>query len=188
MKLIETSRLHILTVGDTYKLTIRDLVREDWGQYYCGASNKLGEVSVAVTVTGAPGKPDISQLHSSPHLYSLDLVWQVLSNYPPLTHQVTLWDAEEFKDQPPKNSIVRQIKSPKTLVSYSLNGLQPGTVYGVTIRTKNKWGWGPFSEISHFHTLEKGIRMIIMRADMNVHAIFQGSLFPITQLMIPQQN
>ena len=156
MKLIETSRLHILRVGDTYKLTITDLVQNDWGQYFCGASNKLGEVSKAVIITGAPGKPDISHILSVPHLYTLDLMWAVVSTYIPLTHQVTLWDAEKFIEEPQKNSIVRQIQSFNNSVSYSVSGLQPTTVYGVTVRCKNKWGWGPVSDISNFKTLAKG--------------------------------
>ena len=156
MKLIETSHLHILRVGDTYKLTITDLVQEDWGQYYCGASNKLGEVSIAVIVTGAPGKPDISQIQAVPHLYTLDLMWTVVSNYTPLTHHVTLSDSNKFKEEQKKIPIVRQMQSFNTSVSYSVNGLQPGTVYGVTIRSKNKWGWGPDSDISTIKTLEKG--------------------------------
>ena len=156
MKLIETSRLHILRVGDTYKLTITDLVQNDWGQYFCGASNKLGEVSKAVIITGTPGKPDISHILSVPHLYTLDLMWAVVSTYIPLTHQVTLWDAEKFIEEPQKNSIVRQIQSFNNSVSYSVSGLQPTTVYGVTVRCKNKWGWGPVSDISNFKTLAKG--------------------------------
>ena len=156
MKLIETSRLHILTVGDTYKLTITNLMSDDWGQYFCGAYNKLGEVSVQVTLTGAPAKPDILQLKCSPHLYSLDLVWEVLSEYPPVTHQVTLWDAKEFRAEPQKDSVIRDIHSSTNLVTYSMNGLHPSTLYGVTIRTKNKWGWSPFSDISTFQTLDKG--------------------------------
>jgi len=59
MKLMESSRLHIHHVGSSYKLNIKDLEIGDWGQYYCGAANKLGESSVQVTLTGAPAKPDI---------------------------------------------------------------------------------------------------------------------------------
>ena len=157
MKLIETSRLHILTVGDTYKLTITNLMSDDWGQYFCGASNKLGEVSVQVTITGAPAKPDILQLKCSPHLYSLDLVWEVVSKYPPVTHQVTIWEVHNGSQEPTKDSVTRQIHSSENLVTYSLNGLHPSTFYGVSCRTRNKWGWSPFSDTAPFRTLDKGI-------------------------------
>ena len=161
MKLIETSRLHILNVGDTYEMTILNVRRDDWGQYYCGASNKLGEVSVKVTLTGAPAKPDILPLKCTPHLYSLDLVWQVISKYPPTVHEVTMVKAGNASHLHTKDSLTRQIHSSLTMVTYSLNGLQPSTLYGVSVTTKNRWGWSPVSDINTFLTLDKGNRSII---------------------------
>ena len=52
MKLMETSRLHMINVGDTYKMTIVELEAADWGRYYCGASNSLGEILIKITLTG----------------------------------------------------------------------------------------------------------------------------------------
>ena len=161
MKLIETSRLHILNVGATYEMTILNVRRDDWGQYYCGASNKLGEMSVKVTLTGAPAKPDILPLKCTPHLYSLDLVWQVISKYPPTVHEVTMWKAKNISQEPSKNSLTRQIHSSLNTVTYSLNGLHPSTLYRVTVRTKNRWGWSPVSDINTFLTLDKGNIIII---------------------------
>ena len=35
MKLIEGERLHMSSVGDTYKLSITELTTQDYGVYYC---------------------------------------------------------------------------------------------------------------------------------------------------------
>jgi len=59
----------------------------------------------------------------------------------------------------PKESVTRKINSPANLVTYSMNGLKPNTLYVVTIRTQNKWGWSPFSDVKSFHTLDKSIIM-----------------------------
>ena len=156
MKLIETSRLHILNVGATYEMTILNVRRDDWGQYYCGASNKLGEVSVKVTLTGAPAKPDILPLKCTPQLYSLDLVGQVISRYPPTVHEVKAGNNSQAHTKDTKYSLTRQIHSSLNTVTYSLNGLHPSTLYGVTVTTKNRWGWSPVSDINTFLTLDKG--------------------------------
>ena len=141
MKLIDTSHLHILNVGDTYEMTILNMRRDDWGQYYCGASNKLGEVSVKVTLTGAPAKPDILALKCTPHLYSLDLVWQVVSKYPPTVHEVTMVKAGNDSQAHTTHCLTHQIHSSLNTVTYSLNGLHPSTLYRVTVRTRNRWGY-----------------------------------------------
>ena len=52
MKLIDSSHLHMLNVGDTYKLVMGDIKTQNWGQYHCQASNSLGETSGSITLTG----------------------------------------------------------------------------------------------------------------------------------------
>jgi len=168
MKLIESSRLHIHQVGSSYQLNIMDVETEDWGIYYCGASNQLGEVSGEVTLTGAPAKPEFLFSKFSSHQYSLDIMWEVLSHYPPLLHEAVIWMAEEFNanvtsSNIPKDVTTRQIPSPATLstYSYSLNGLQPNTMYVITIRTRNMWGWSPYSHVRTFSTLNSSVEKII---------------------------
>ena len=41
MKLIEGDRLQLEQIGDTYKLTLRRVRLQDYGRYYCRASNLL---------------------------------------------------------------------------------------------------------------------------------------------------
>ena len=41
MKLIEGDRLQLVQIGDTYKLTLRRVRLQDYGRYYCRASNLL---------------------------------------------------------------------------------------------------------------------------------------------------
>ena len=38
---------------------------------------------------------------------------------------------------------------------YNMMGLQNNTVYHVTVRSQNKFGWSPYSSIFTFQTLDK---------------------------------
>ena len=94
MKLIEGERLHTEQIGDTYKLTIAKMRLQDYGDYYCKASNPLekGE-SRAVVLTGAPGRPLLAGDSRSSELYSYLLAWEVQSFYSILQHEILYWRA-----------------------------------------------------------------------------------------------
>ena len=96
MKLIEGERLHTEQIGDTYKLTINKMRLQDYGDYYCKASNPLEkEVSSPVVVTGAPARPLLSGERRSSELYSYILVWSVQSFYSILQHEILYWPASQ---------------------------------------------------------------------------------------------
>ena len=94
MKLIEGERLHTEQIGDTYKLTINKMRLQDYGDYYCKASNPLdkGE-SRAVVVTGAPARPVLAGDSRSSEMYSYVLAWAVQSSYNILQHEIIYWPA-----------------------------------------------------------------------------------------------
>lgn len=165
MKLIDSSHLHMLNVGDTYKLVMGDIKTQNWGQYHCQASNSLGETSGSITLTGAPGVPVVMPGESSAHSYSYHLAWKVVSSYLPLIHEVIYWENKkgidetlqnitvtDIKATPPRESTKLQVHSDDTSVSYSLNGLQPNTYYQVGVKSYNKWGWSQMSKIHSFKT------------------------------------
>ena len=96
MKLIEGDRLHLEQIGDTYKLTINKVRLQDYGQYYCRASNLLAkEVSRPVVLTGAPSLPQLAGSSRSSQVYSYVLLWSVQSHYQILQHELVYWQVRQ---------------------------------------------------------------------------------------------
>ena len=94
MKLIEGERLQTEQIGDTYKLTISKMRLQDYGDYYCRASNPLDKgQSRAVVLTGAPARPRLTGESRSSERYSYLLVWAVRSAYDILQHEIIYWPA-----------------------------------------------------------------------------------------------
>ena len=92
MKLIEGERLHTEQIGDTYKLTINKMRLQDYGDYYCKASNPLDkEESSPIVVTGAPARPLLTGDTRSSELYSYILGWSVQSFYSIQQHEILYW-------------------------------------------------------------------------------------------------
>ena len=53
MKLIEGERIHMSSVGNTFKLSIAQVSSQDYGDYYCRATNLLErDVNQVVHLTG----------------------------------------------------------------------------------------------------------------------------------------
>jgi len=164
MKLIEGERIHMSNVGNTYKLNIHSVTSQDYGQYYCKASNLLErEVNQVVHLTGAPSIPQVIGSQSSSHVYSYDLVWRVESSYHIRQHEAVFWptnlDLATGGSLPPKSAQSKRIPSAVTLdregFSYNLKGLTNNTYYDVVIRSENKHGWSPYSQSFTFQTLDK---------------------------------
>ena len=101
MKLIEGERLHTEQIGDTYKLTINKMRLQDYGDYYCKASNPLDkEESSPVVVTGAPARPILTGDTRSSELYGYLLAWSVQSFYSILQHEILYWAANRQTQVP----------------------------------------------------------------------------------------
>ena len=52
MKLMDSSHLHMINVGDSHRLSILNIDPGHWDTYHCSASNNLGDNSVSITLTG----------------------------------------------------------------------------------------------------------------------------------------
>jgi len=162
MKLIEGDRMHMSSVGNTYKLTINEVTLADYGTYYCRASNLLErDINGIVHLTGAPSVPKVIGSHSSSHVYSYDLLWQVDSAYQMRQHEAVFWPTHlgiSGDHHPPRSAQSKRV--PKALpveggLSYNLKGLSNNTYYNVIIRSQNKFGWSPYSLPFTFQTLDK---------------------------------
>ena len=207
MKLIEGERLHTEQIGDTYKLTINKMRLQDYGDYYCKASNPLdkGE-SRAVVVTGAPARPVLAGDSRSSEMYSYVLAWAVQSSYNILQHEIIYWPASRQTQvtahivwlssplyslqvdslqtwlNPPSEAHTRRV--PGLMVSesaernkYNMMGLQNNTVYHVTVRSQNKFGWSPYSSIFTFQTLDKLKLSLTLQEKPGLVLDTQGSLY-----------
>lgn len=104
----------------------------------------------------------------SSELYSYWLAWSVQSSYSSLQHEIIYWEANrqtqidnlQHSLAPPSYAHTRRV--PGLMVSesgnrnrYNMMGLQNNTVYHVTVRSQNKFGWSPYSSIFTFQTMDK---------------------------------
>jgi len=165
MKLIQGDRIHTEQVGDTYKLTVSRVGIQDYGNYFCKASNLLDkEVSAKMVLTGAPSIPHVIGDMTSSQMYSYDVVWTVESQYPLLQHEIIYWilgtrDPRDPRD-PPDHAVTRRVPGPMASRSgnesrYTVMGLHNNTFYNVMLRSQNKFGWSPFSSVFTFQTMDK---------------------------------
>jgi len=181
MKLIEGDRIHMASVGNTYKLSIADIKISDYGRYFCRASNLLErEVNGVVELTGAPSVPVVAGSHSSSHVYSYDLVWRVDSNYQLRQHEAVFWPTRleplVGSGKPPRSGQTKRI--PSVILSgedftYNLKGLSNNTYYNVVIRSQNKFGWSPYSQSFTFQTLDKEKASMKLQNKQDI-ALFKG--------------
>lgn len=181
MKLIEGDRIHMANVGNTYKLSIADIKISDYGRYFCRASNLLErEVNGVVELTGAPSVPMVVGSHSSSHVYSYDLMWQVESHYQLRQHEAVFWptrlDPMVDSGKPPRSGQTKRI--PSVVLSgedytYNLKGLSNNTYYNVVIRSQNKFGWSPYSQPFTFQTLDKEKASMKLQNKQDI-AVFKG--------------
>lgn len=164
MKLIEGERIHMSSVGNTFKLSIAQVSSQDYGDYYCRATNLLErDVNQVVHLTGAPSVPKVRGSHSSSHVYSYDLVWSVDSAYQLRQHEAVFWPSHVAispgDQRPPKNAQsskrIPALPPVGETLTYNLKGLSNNTYYNVVIRSQNKFGWSPYSEAFTFQTLDK---------------------------------
>lgn len=162
MKLIGGDRIQTEQVGDTYKLSIAKVGVRDYGEYYCRASNLLDrDVSTAMVLTGCPSVPVIKGETAGDQAYSYDVIWSVESDYSLLQHEVVYWPLSSGSDiSPPATAHTRRVPAAMATSTegeqrYTIMGLGNSTVYGLMVRSQNKFGWSPFSPVVSFHTVAR---------------------------------
>lgn len=140
-------------------LIVRKVRDSDMGQYECRASNSIGFKSGTVELTGRP-MPCVFKINpgtqsSTSHV----LVWQTESMLPIMEFKL------KFRQIPSAN-ITRPVRTnwteltipaqvtigPIYITSYTLHGLQPASLFEVSVLARNSFGWSDNSKIVRFAT------------------------------------
>ncbi|KAH8416118.1 hypothetical protein KR222_008510, partial [Zaprionus bogoriensis] len=140
-------------------LNVRKVYDSDMGQYECRASNSIGFRSATIELTGRP-MPCIFKINpgtqsSTSHV----LVWQTESMLPIMEFKL------KFRQIPSAN-ITKAVRTnwteltipaqvtigPIYITSYTLHGLQPASLFEVSVLARNSFGWSDNSKIVRFAT------------------------------------
>ncbi|CRK88608.1 CLUMA_CG002357, isoform A [Clunio marinus] len=156
-----TDRRIMSSRGNRHSLNIRHVMQEDFGNYSCVADNSLGRSKKYMEVSGRPGP---AEFHSAPWSKSPDsynLTWKV-DSYPPLQEVRLLYRKlmmnETFQQPARWHDVIltpssRPLNEPLThAMSFTLRGLQSGSVYEAIVQAKNRYGWNEVSDIFQFYT------------------------------------
>ncbi|XP_030387392.1 immunoglobulin superfamily member 10 [Scaptodrosophila lebanonensis] len=147
-------------VSETKHVLIIKKVRDsDMGQYECRAHNNIGFKSATIELTGRP-MPCVFKINpgtqsSTSHV----LVWQTESLLPVMEFKL------RFR-QIPSGNVTKQIRTnwteltipaqvtigPIYITSYTLHGLQPASLFEVSVLARNSFGWSDNSKIVRFAT------------------------------------
>ncbi|EDV36566.2 uncharacterized protein Dana_GF11886 [Drosophila ananassae] len=140
-------------------LVVKSVRNADMGQYECRASNQIGSKSGSVELTGRP-MPCLFKINpGTQSSTSHGLVWQTESLLPIMEFKL------KFR-QIPSNNATRSVKTNWTeltipaqatngliyITTYTLHGLQPASLYEVSVLARNSFGWSDNSKIVRFAT------------------------------------
>uniref|UniRef100_A0A182N3M8 Ig-like domain-containing protein n=1 Tax=Anopheles dirus TaxID=7168 RepID=A0A182N3M8_9DIPT len=148
-----------------HQLAIRSLRDADLGQYECKAGNRVGIAGAQLELTGRPmvaGFKPAAEM-SSPTTHNF--IWQTESHSPLIEYKL------KFRRVPSGNVTPARHRShplllawneliipadgsygPLHSIGYTLQGLQPTSVYEVVVLSRNRYGWSDPSNILRFAT------------------------------------
>lgn len=135
------------------------------GQYECHAENSIGFAGETIELSGRPYPPTFKSAPATLEPLSHNLIWQCESLSDILDYLL------RFRQLPTRTQLIpatnnrypgvewrnltipaRMDGGPIHTVGYFLRGLQPASVYEVTVRARNRYGWSDASKIIRFAT------------------------------------
>ncbi|XP_031623591.1 neuronal growth regulator 1 [Contarinia nasturtii] len=143
-------------------LIIRNIMETDLGMYECRAENLIGLNSASIELTGRPSLPTFKKSPQTQDPSSHYLIWQIESLSPLFEHIL------KFRKVPSGNVTPHNRKyatawheivvpaeiseGPIHTTGYALKGLEPASVYEVTVVSRNRFGSSDSSRIIRFAT------------------------------------
>lgn len=156
-----TDRRAMSSRGNRHTLNIRHVQQDDFGNYSCVADNSLGRSKKYMELSGRPGAAEFYSQKWSRSPDSYNLTWKV-DSYPPLEEVRLLYRRllmnESFQQPGRWHDVIlrpehRISTEPLThIMSYTIRGLYPSSVYEAIVQAKNRYGWNEVSDIFQFYT------------------------------------
>ncbi|XP_035893700.1 hemicentin-1 [Anopheles stephensi] len=146
-----------------HQLAIRNLRDADLGQYECEAGNRVGIAGAQLELTGRPMvasfKPAAEMSSPTTH----NFIWQTESYSPLIEYKLKFRRVPSGNVTPSRRNfpllawnelIIPSDGSygPLHSIGYTLQGLQPTSVYEVIVLSRNRYGWSDPSNILRFAT------------------------------------
>ncbi|XP_035786584.1 opioid-binding protein/cell adhesion molecule-like isoform X2 [Anopheles albimanus] len=146
-----------------HQLAIRNLRDSDLGQYECKAGNRVGITGTQLELTGRPMvatfKPAAEMSSPTTH----NFIWQTESFSPIIEYKLKFRRVPSGNVTPARRTFPQLIWNeliipsdgsygPLHSIGYTLQGLQPTSVYEVLVLSRNRYGWSDPSNILRFAT------------------------------------
>uniref|UniRef100_A0A182ITI8 Ig-like domain-containing protein n=1 Tax=Anopheles atroparvus TaxID=41427 RepID=A0A182ITI8_ANOAO len=172
-----------------HQLAIRNLRDADLGQYECKAGNRVGIAGTQLELTGRPMvasfKPAAEMSSPTTH----NFIWQTESFSPLIEYKLKFRRVPSGNVTPARRSF-QQLSwreliipsdgsyGPLHSIGYTLQGLQPTSVYEVVVLSRNRYGWSDSSNILRFAT---GGEVEVDPVEMNEGPSSSASSVPMTE-------
>ena len=134
-----------------HTLNIRNVRDTDFGSYECKAENKIGMTGTHIELTGRPKTPVFKFQPEMTTPTKHKMIWSTESFAPIVEYKLrfrkipsgNVTPSKRFPDIQWFDLIVPSDGSEDMLhsKSYTLNGLEPTTVYEVLVIARNRYGW-----------------------------------------------
>ncbi|XP_041780987.1 brother of CDO [Anopheles merus] len=147
-----------------HQLAIRSLRDADLGQYECKAGNRVGIAGAQLELTGRPMvasfKPAAEMSSPTRH----NFIWQTESHSPLIEYKLKFRRVPSGNVTPGRRTLPQQFAWKELIIpsdgsygplhssGYTLEGLQPTSVYEVIVLSRNRYGWSDPSNILRFAT------------------------------------
>ncbi|XP_052902862.1 protein amalgam-like [Anopheles moucheti] len=149
------------TRGEKHYLTVRNVRASDFGNYSCVAENSLGRAKKYIEVSGRPGPAQFHSPMYSRYREMYNLTWSIESF--PLIEEIRLLYRklmmnESYQHPGRWHDIILNPPSTRSesfrhIMTYTIKGLDPNSVYETIVQAKNRYGWNEVSDIFQFYTL-----------------------------------
>ncbi|XP_015520669.1 limbic system-associated membrane protein isoform X1 [Neodiprion lecontei] len=136
------SRIPISALEANYTLAISRTMEDDFGNYTCRATNKMGTANATVELTGTPAEAKFYGLDSAPDKVTPILKWIVNSHAPILEYELNYRQRGEdtWKTVTPK--VTEAASGTPYILEYPLEGVEQGS-YETVLYARNQYGWSP---------------------------------------------
>lgn len=164
----------VLHTRSKHVLIIKKVREKDLGTYECQAANKLGYASAQLQLTGRPMPSAFKTSPEASAPMTHNLIWQTESLSPIIEYILRFWQVPSGNVTPkhhqhghghgtgrhghaPPHVYQLVIPAPDAdgplhTIGYVLRGLQPATVYEVSVTSKNRYGESDASKTIRFAT------------------------------------